>query len=260
MSEAMQPDSLMRPLAAHALAPAAHVVLDLETGNPPPEVIDAEVSQRMAEWTPPGNVKAADKIAEKRAEAERKARERAALMDAAPVLCLALRSEREARLFDAMTPSGEEYTVEGWRVQWCRQERALLLALRDWLNASCSPATVIAGHNINGFDVPKLRARYLAHRLRLPWLLAPDAENPRCDTMREFPRHSAEYRDQRFVSLDAVCKSLGIPRPKQVIDGGDCPGLYQRGEYAAIGIYCCIDVMAAEQAMLLLTDQHPELQ
>lgn len=241
------------------LGVADYLVLDCETADPPADVIDAHIERFMENWTPPGNVKAEDKIEARRQEAAQKIRDKAGLLDSAPVLCVAIKTDRTAVLFDAMvTDDSDRYDVPGWRVEWCGDEQGMLLSLRDWLDSYTMPDTLLAGHNINGFDVPKLRARYLAHRLRLPQLLTPGAENPRCDTMREYPRHSVEHRDQKFVSLDAVCTGLNIPRPKQVINGADCPRLYRDGEYAAIGTYCAIDVIATEQAVLLLTGQHPD--
>lgn len=241
------------PLApAQILAPARYAVLDCETGFPDQSAIDAALES----WKPPKNWKP-ETVAAKRAEMSEKVAEKSALLDAAPIICVALKTDRGAILFNGM--SADTFDVPGWAVMPCGDERGLLLGLRSILDYLAGPETVLVGHNFCSFDAGKSRNAFLRHRLRLPVALA-ERDQPVFDTMRQIRHFSAELSDERFVSLDTVARVLGIPMPKQVIDGADCPRLHREGRFAEIGTYCCVDVATTERAFLLMTGQSNELE
>lgn len=242
----------MTPLIAQSSPPAIWVVVDIETGYCSLEGIE----QAIEAWKPPSNWKP-ETVETKRAEAEEKIREKSSLLDAAPILCLALKTDRVAILLNGM--SAETFEVPGWLVMPCGDERGLLLALRTLLDSIIAPETIIVGHNIYSFDAGKIRNGFLRHRLRLPIALA-EPDQPMFDTMRQIRHFSAEFSDERYVKLDAVARVLGIPQPKQVINGADCPRLHKEGQYAAICTYCCIDVETTTRAYLLMSGQSQELQ
>lgn len=240
------------PLAAHMLAPAQYAVIDIETGFAPQASIDAALEA----WKPPKTWKE-ETVAAKRAEMAEKAEEKSALLDAAPIICLALKTDRMAVILNGMDASSHE--IPGWLCLPCGDERGLLVALRTILDSSAAPDTVIAGHNILNFDLPKIRNAYLRNRLRLPMALQ-DQIQPVTDTMRQIRYFSMENADERYVSLDTVARVLGIPQPKQVITGADCPRLHKEGRIAEICVYCCVDVATTERAYLLMTGQAQDLE
>lgn len=242
------------PLAAHAhmLSQAQYAVLDLETGFAPQANIDAALEG----WKPPKNWKD-ETVAAKRAEMAEKAEEKSALLDAAPIICLALKTDRIAVILNGMDSTS--YEIPGWLCFPCCDERGLLMALRTILESCPGPETVIVGHNILGFDLPKIRNAYLRNRLRLPLALR-DQDQPITDTMRQIRYFSMESADERFVSLDTVARVLGILQPKQVITGADCPRLHKEGRIAEILTYCCLDVATTERAYLLMTGQATDLE
>ncbi len=103
------------PQTAHvvtltAQAPARYVVLDLETSDAPEDAIQAAVSA----WKAPSNWKPETVVA-KRAEAAEKIREKAALLDASPIVCVGVRCDREAVMFSGMTDPGP-LELPGWRI------------------------------------------------------------------------------------------------------------------------------------------------
>ena len=165
------------PLNAHALNPAAYVVLDIETGDAPQAAIDAA---SMA-WKPPANWKP-ETVESKRAEHAEKVAAKAALLDASPILCLALKTDGMAVVLNGMDASAPE--VPGWLVLPCCDEAGLLRALGAILDAATEPGTEIVGHNIFGFDLPKIRNAYIRHRLPLPLVLAPHEGSPVFDSMK----------------------------------------------------------------------------
>lgn len=246
------PAPIQTPLAAHLLESARYAVLDLETGCAPQAAIDAALEG----WKPPKNWKE-ETVAAKRAEMAEKAEEKSALLDATPIICLALKTDRMAAILNGMDATS--YEIPGWMCLPCIDEKGLLMALRTILDSSAAPDTVIAGHNVLNFDLPKIRNAYLRNRLRLPMALQDNAQ-PVVDTMRQIRYFSMENADERFVSLDTVARVLGIPQPKQVITGADCPRLHREGRVAEIMTYCCLDVATTERAYLLMTGQAADLE
>lgn len=236
----------------HMLMPAAYAVIDCETGDCPPAALDAAIGA----WKPPKTWKP-ETVEAKRAERAEAISGKAALLDASPILCVALKTDRVAILLNGM--SADTFDVPGWLVMPCGDERGLLLALRTLLDSSAQPSTVIVGHNLLGFDAGKIRNGFIRHRLRLPAALA-EFDQPVFDTMRQIRYFSMENADERFVSLETVARVLGIPQPKQVITGADCPRLHREGRFAEICTYCCVDVATTERAYLLMTGQSAELE
>lgn len=230
-------------------APAARfIVLDLETGDAPEDAIQAAIDA----WRAPSNWKP-ETVEAKRQEQAEKIRERAALLDASPILCVGVRSDREAVMFSGLSDPGP-LDLPGWRIESHPDERAMLDALRAWLDLITDEETTIAGHNIRNFDLPKLRGAYVCHRLPLPRCLRPreGQGQPVTDTMTLFKAFSMEHRDDFAVSLDTVAAAFGIPRPKQFISGAEVPRLHRDGRIAEILTYCCIDVDATAEAYRLM--------
>jgi hypothetical protein len=200
-----------------------------------------------AQWKAPSNWKA-ETVEAKRAEAAEKIREKAALLDASPILCVGLRSDREAVMFNGMGEL-EPLDLPGWTIESHPDERAMLAALGAWLNAHTDDQTALVGHNVRAFDLPKLRGGFVRHQLPLPACLKPrDGQSqPVTDTMSLFKSFSMEHRDDFAVSLDVVAHAFSVPRPKQYVSGADVPRLHREGQTAPILTYCCIDVDATAE-------------
>lgn len=238
--------------AFNAFRKTEWVVIDMETTDPAEDSIQSAI----AAYKPPSNIKDIDKIAEHKRTAAKKIRDKAALLDSSPIICVALKTDFCGIILNGM--SLDAISVENWAVIQCGSEKNLLIALKAFLDAVVAEDTVIVCHNAN-YDLPKARNGFLRHRLRLPDALA-DPDQPVFDTMKVIRRFSMELADERFVSLDTVARVLGIPQPKQVINGQDCPRLHKEGQYAAICTYCCIDVETTTRAYLLMSGQSSELQ
>lgn len=238
------------------LRPAAFVVLDLETGNAPEEAIAAAI----AAWKAPSNWKP-DTVAAKRREVAEKIIDKAALLDASPILCVALKTDRDQVIMNGM--SDDEPNIEGWTVLGCHDERGLLHSLRGWLDHGTSAETIIVGHNARAFDLPKLRHAYVRHSMRLPELLKPrlrdDDKAELVDTASLFKAFSMEHRDDFCPSLDTVAASFGIQRPKQHMSGADCPRLFREGQFQTVLTYCAVDVATTTRAYQLMTGSAPDL-
>lgn len=244
---------------AVAAAPAAaYLVLDLETGDAPAESVEAAI----AAWKAPSNIKDLDKIEARRQEAAARFAERAALLDDSPILCVAIQTDTLRLIFNGMT--AELYPITDWSVIPCGNEGILLRALRNFLDCGTSPDTVIVGHNLRAFDLPKLRHAYIRHGLRLPELLKPrlrdEDKAETVDTATLFKAFSMEHRDDFCPALDTVAATLRIPRPKQYMSGADCPRLYREGEIQTVLTYCAVDVATTARAYQLMTAAAPDLE
>lgn len=244
-----QPAPRLVTLAA-AQPAAAWVVLDLETGD----AQEAAIQASIAAWKAPSNWK--PETAERnRAEAAVKIRDKAALLDASPILCVGLRTDRDASMISGMPDSGPLTLAGNWCVAQRHNERDMLKFVSQLLDDGTNGSTVLVGHNVRGFDLPKLRNAYVRHRLPLPNCLKPregEPGQPVTDTMSLFKSFSMEHRDDFMVSLDTVCMAFGIPRPKQYISGADTPRLFNARQYAEILTYCAIDVDATAEVYRLM--------
>lgn len=124
----------------------------------------------------------------------------------------------------------------------------------------------LCGHNIREFDIPYLCRRALIGGLTLPPVLHFHGKKPwevrLLDTLQLW-----RFGDHRnSVSLNLLAGVLGIPTPKDDIDGSQVGAAYwQRGELPRIVTYCQKDVLTVAQVILrfsrlpLLTEQNIEI-
>lgn len=105
----------------------------------------------------------------------------------------------------------------------------------------------LCGHNIKGFDVPCLGKRMLYSGLnpsqilqvwdKKPW------EIPFIDTTEIFCFGS--WSQQKYLSLDLLTQSFGIPSPKNEIDGSMVSEIFwEQKDFSKIEKYCESDVNA----------------
>lgn len=114
--------------------------------------------------------------------------------------------------------------------------------LTDLLNVAETIGTVyVVGHNVT-WDVRFLWQRYIVNKIPPPsWLRAAARAKPWDigDTMTMWNPD----RDRK-VSLDKLCRILGIPSPKEKMDGSKIWEAYKAGKVDEIAAYCRGDVEA----------------
>ncbi len=117
--------------------------------------------------------------------------------------------------------------------------------------------SVLCGHNIREFDIPYLCRRMTIHNLELPTLFNISGKKPwevkcMCDTLELW-----KYGDHKnYTSLDLLSYSLGIPSPKENLDGskvGQC--YWEENDLEKIKQYCERDVVTVAQVYLRLQNQ-----
>ena len=284
------------------LPTSQYLVLDVETRDAPESAIEeainlwkpgansktaqeinADADKAIATWRAPINIKDPAKIEERRKNSlenielarqaaltkleERKQedianiRSRSALLDAAPIMCIGVQTQDGAVVFNGMDST--EYGLPNVRCVSCGNERDMLIAFRQWVEVYTNTDTWLVGHNIKGFDLPKLRSAFMRWKLKLPAVLAPKVlaeQQLVVDTAALFRSFSVEHRDDFCPSLSTMCASLGIPAPKGVMAGSDIPGMYRAGWYLEILTYNAIDVAATTRAYLLMSGQASDLE
>jgi len=227
------------------MVPPQFLAIDIETiaGEP----TEAEEWMRKS-WSPSPKWKPAT-IGNRFLEAYEKKQEQLALLDTAPIITVAMRTEADCRVIHHL-PVGDQQVV-GARLEQTADQAAMLRRVRDYLD-QCTPETVLVGHNIRHFDLPKLRHAMIRHDVRLPQCLVWH-DQPLFDTMIEWNRYTLDERP--MISLSDVLDACGLPNHKRVIEGAFVPELYQQGQYQTILTYAVADVVAEWNLFLRMTGQ-----
>lgn len=236
-------------------APLEWVCLDIETTAGRPEAAE-EFCRRY--WSPDERWKP-ETIGRRYLEALEKKREKLALLDAAGIAVVAIRDSSATRPVTVTHSRGDQAPeVREWGVVGgFFDEMGLLVGLREYLNANTDDGTLLVGHNVKGFDLPRLRFAYLRAGLQLPGILA----SPTAlvfDTMREFARRFSVEREE-FIGLAEVLEKVGMPNHKGVMDGSDIDGLLAGGQLEAVLQYAALDVMCESELFLRLTGRSGQL-
>lgn len=115
-------------------------------------------------------------------------------------------------------------------------------------------ANLFVGHNILDFDLRFIWQRSIIHRIK-PSREIPFARfrsSPVFDTMHEWSKWGRGH-----VSLDLLARALGIPSPKECLDGSKVYPYYQAGKFADICDYCKCDVDTVRKVYRRLTFANP---
>lgn len=115
------------------------------------------------------------------------------------------------------------------------------------------PDLRFCGHNIKEFDLPFLCRRMLIHGMALPRCLQLSGRKPweitHIDTLELW--RFGDYKN--FTSLALLAEVLGIPTPKDDMDGSMVGQVYwQERDLARISSYCLKDVYTTSRVFLKL--------
>ena len=111
----------------------------------------------------------------------------------------------------------------------------------------------MCGHNVKEFDFPFIARRMLIHGIKIPNKLnlmgKKPWEVPHLDTLELWK--FGDYK--HFTSLKLLTKVLGVPSPKDDIDGSEVAKVfYKEKDIDRIAAYCEKDVIAVAQIILKL--------
>ena len=133
-------------------------------------------------------------------------------------------------------------------------EKKILLGFSNLLNTHFNGAQhLLCGHNAKEFDIPFIARRMIINGITLPNKLnlfgKKPWEVPHLDTLELWK--FGDYK--HFTSLKLLTKVLGVPSPKDDIDGSEVAHVYYvENNIDRIITYCEKDVIAVAQIFLRL--------
>lgn len=137
------------------------------------------------------------------------------------------------------------------------EETTLLKEFKNLLISHFSSSKhLLCGHNAKEFDFPYIARRMIIHGIELPFKLnlfgKKPWEIPHLDTMELWK--FGDYK--HFTSLKLLANILGIPSPKQDIDGSMVRQVYyEEKDLDRIVTYCELDVVTTAQVFLRLRNE-----
>lgn len=205
------------------------IYLDIETTCTDDPAIIAEIASTI---TPPGNYKKPETIA-----AWEMGEKKRAVEEAVSRTCFDGGYGRIICVCFAID-NGEVWMMHN------DSERDLIadvfFALKDFTDAT------FVGHNIT-WDLRMLYQRAVVHGIKPPHALLKAAHaKPWGDSIADTMLIWHPDRDRK-ISLDKLCKVLGIDSPKGEVNGSMVAQLYRDGEIEKIASYCKRDVEAVRE-------------
>lgn len=216
-----------------------NIVLDIETLPCEDATIQADIAAGIK---PPGSMKKADTIAkwevdEKPAAIEEAMRKTSFDGTYGRILCIGWVVDDE-----------EPQSIIG-------SEETVLAGFMEAMKARDIPAhgrnveqaPVFIGHNLSGFDLRFLFQRCVINRIRpTSGLLAACKAKPWDKNIADTMLMWNPDRERR-ISLDKLCKALGIQTSKGDMDGSKVYEEYKAGNLDKIAAYCRADVAATRE-------------
>jgi len=145
---------------------------------------------------------------------------------------------------------GSEFRLKSYASD---NEKEVLQDFADLLNSKYFQRNdlKLCAHNGKEFDFPYIARRMIINRIEIPKQLAVYGkkpwETPFCDTMELW--RFGDYK--HYTSLELLTNILGIPSPKQDIEGKDVARVYyEEKDLERIKNYCENDVIAIAQVLL----------
>ncbi len=137
------------------------------------------------------------------------------------------------------------------------EEKQLLVDFKNLLESHFNrPHHLLCAHNGKEFDFPYIARRMIVHTIELPFKLnlfgKKPWEVPHLDTLDLWK--FGDYK--HYTSLKLLTNILGIPSPKDDIDGSQVRQVYyEEGDLDRIITYCEKDTVAVAQILLRLRQE-----
>lgn len=150
-----------------------------------------------------------------------------------------------------------------WSADWENPgcERKVLedfyLALNDAVSPSYERAITAVGHNVAGFDLRFMVQRSIVKGVRPHGIIARAAQAKPWEADKVFDTMAQWSGAGKSISLDKLCKALGVPSPKGDITGATVWDAVKAGRIAEVAEYCAGDVIATREVHRRLTFQKP---
>lgn len=136
-----------------------------------------------------------------------------------------------------------------------KEEEEVLKNFKDIVDTHFNNPRIqrFCGHNIREFDIPYICRRLLANRMEIPGILHLSGKKPwevnhLIDTMELWK--FGDYK--HFTSMDLLSAVLGLPSPKDQMDGSEVRDYFYSNRLDDIVKYCEKDVLATVKIYLRL--------
>ena len=130
-------------------------------------------------------------------------------------------------------------------------ERRLLCMFNDAIDDAIQPSalfsTCVIGHNVSAFDLRFLVHRHIIHGIRLHPVISRAAKAKPWENEKVFDTMIQWAGVGNRISLDKLCKAIGIESPKGDIDGSKVWDVVQAGRIDDVAAYCARDVDAVRE-------------
>lgn len=236
------------------------LAIDIETANGRPEEVERHL---RLHWSPASNYKSPEAIGNAYLRQKEEREKKRALLDSSPIVVVSIQTPAGLHALHCLRAEPPAtHAPTGGVTQGFATAREMLLALRNGLDAMAAPETCLVGHNIQFFDLPRLRWAYLRAGLRMPWVLA-DKNQPVFDSMRQFGRMFSQV-DKPFIALADVLEEFGLPNHKAEMDGARVPEMVaeiQAGKWELLPellAYALQDARVEADVYLRMTNQLPD--
>lgn len=225
-----------------------HLTVDIETiPAQRPDVLE----EIRATIKPPGNIKKAETIA-----AWMEAEAPAAIDEAYRKTGLDGAYGQICVIGFAIDEAGPQ-TV--WAPDWQNpnNERELLedfyIALGDMISPSAERSIAVVGHNVVSFDLRFMVQRSIVKGIRPHGVISRAAQAKPWETDKVFDTMVQWAGVGGRISLDKLCKALGIASPKGDISGAQVWDFVKDGRISEVADYCAWDIVATREVHRRLT-------
>lgn len=213
--------------------------------------LKADLDAKIAAISPPSNYKKQETIDEW-------------LAIEAPKIRTKLESEFEATADEAYRKTSldgafGQICVIGWAVDKDKverhyvkdlsleEERNLLVSFMYWHDELDALMTTVVGHHVLGFDLRYIVQRCMVHGIRPATVISRAAKAKQWDSELVYDTMVQWAGAGNRVSLDKLCKALGVVSPKCAITGANVWDYVKAGKIADVAEYCMGDVEAVRR-------------
>jgi len=230
------------------------ITLDIETIGTSDESVIADIAAGI---TPPGNITKAETIAawnlDKKPAAVEEAVAKTSFDGAVgQIVCVGMAINDEPAIANCLTD--ERVLLAG--VFMAIQTAATL----HYKSGTAKDTPIVfVGHNVSGFDLRFLWQRAVVLGLKPPACLLKAMKAKPWDGVIADTMIMWSPERERRISLDRLCKALGVPTSKGDMDGSKVWAAFKAGELDKIATYCAADVEATRACYRRMTFSEPDL-
>jgi 3'-5' exonuclease len=219
--------------------------------------LKADLDEKIALIAPPGNYKKQESIDEW-------------MSTEAPKIRTKLESEfelvaEEAYRKTALDGAFGQICVIGWAVDSdavqryyvsdlsLKEEADLLTAFMKWHDESDALMTTVIGHHVSGFDLRYMVQRCMVHGVKPATVISRAAAAKPWESDRVYDTMIQWAGVGNRISLDKLCKALGVASPKGDITGKNVWDYVKAEKIREVADYCVSDVEAVRHVHKRMT-------